>query len=78
MDREELRLDADVVSRDGHTLGKLHRLIVDTDGYRLPTSPSTPGSSAAVSRCGKVGSASTTTVSYPPLPSSARHRTPCA
>ena len=35
MQQEELRLDADVLSSEGHTLGKLHRFIIDTDGFRL-------------------------------------------
>jgi sporulation protein YlmC with PRC-barrel domain len=32
---EELRLDADVVSSDGHTLGKLSKFVFEKDTYRL-------------------------------------------
>jgi sporulation protein YlmC with PRC-barrel domain len=35
MELEELRLDADVLSRDGHKLGTLHRFVIDKATFRL-------------------------------------------
>ena len=35
MNLEDLHLDADVLARDGHKLGKLHRFVIDKATYKL-------------------------------------------